>query len=89
MLVLAGAQHLTVRGDDLERRDVVARQADLPGQPAHPAAEGEAADAGVRHVAGGDGEPVLLGRPVQRPEEGAALHDRPAVSRVDTDRAEW
>ena len=35
-----------------------------------------------------DGEPVLLGRPVQRPEQGAALHDRPAPSRVDPDRAQ-
>ena len=86
MFALARAEHVTGRGDDLEGPDVVARQAGPPGQPAHPAAEGESTDAGVRHVAGGHSEPVLLGRPVERPEEGAALHDRPALSWVDADR---
>ena len=88
VLGLAGPQHVPVGGDDLERHHVVAGQAGLPGQPAHPAAEGEAADPGVRHVAGGDGEPVLLARPVQRSEQSPALHDRPPVARVDPDRTQ-
>ena len=66
VLVRRCADHLAGRGDHLEGDHVVAGQAVLTGQPAHPAAEGEAADPGVRDVAGGCGQSVWLGGRVER-----------------------
>ena len=51
--------------DDLGRLEVVDLSPCLPGQPAHAAAEREAADAGVADQPGGHGEPVLLGGGVE------------------------
>ena len=59
----------------------------LAGEPAH-AAEGQAADPGVRDVTGGGGEAVWLRRPVERAEQRAALYPGPLPHRVDPDAAE-
>ena len=44
VLRLACVYDVAVRCDHLERHDVVAGKAVLPGQPAHAAAEGQATD---------------------------------------------
>lgn len=77
VLVGCGPHERAVSGDDLERLDVVTGQTVLAGEPAVAAAEGEAADAGVRDVAGGDGETVSLGGAIQSPEQRTALNARP------------
>ena len=90
LLVLpgVGADVLALGGDDLERGHVVARQPVLAGQPAHPAAEGQPADAGVGDVARGRGEPVRLGGAVERAQQRAAGDPRAARGGVDADLAE-
>src|SRR5690606_6192918 len=80
--VPAGSDVLAVGGDEREGDDVVAGQAVLAGQPAHAAAEGEPADAGVGDVAGGGGQAVRLGGAVERAEQGAALDAGAAAERV-------
>lgn len=65
VLGLARADHAAVGKDHLERGNVVAGEAVLSGEPAHPAAEGEAADTGVGHVPGGGGKSVQLRGPVE------------------------
>ena len=52
VLLGRGADDLAGRRDHLERHHVVAGQAVLAGQPAHPAAQGQAADPGMGDVAG-------------------------------------
>jgi hypothetical protein len=63
---------LAVGGHQLEAGDVVAGQPQQPGQPTHPAAEGEAADAGVRDVARRGRQPERLGGPIEVAEPRAA-----------------
>ena len=87
MLGAARGHDVAAGGDRRVRDDVVAGEAVLAGQPAHPAAEGQAADAGVRHVAGGGGQPVRLRRPVERAEQRATLHPGATADRVDPDAA--
>src|SRR4051794_38562088 len=70
-------------GDDLVADDVVARQAELPGQPAHAAAQGQAADTRVRHIAGRSPESVLLRRPIQLAELRAATDPRAPAFGID------
>ena len=55
----------------------------LAGEPAHAAAEGQAADPGVRDVTGGRGEAVWLRRPVECAEQRAALDPGASSDRVD------
>jgi hypothetical protein len=55
----------------------------LAGEPAHAAAEGQAADPGVRDVTGGGGEAVWLRRPVECAEQRAALDPDAPPDRVD------
>jgi hypothetical protein len=86
VLVPGRPHHLAVRGHQLEGLDVVAGEAVLAGHPPHPAAEREAADAGVGDVAGGGGQPVPLGLGVERAEQRPALHRRAPAGRVDADR---
>ena len=83
MLVGADAQDLAGGGHERVRDDVVAGQSVLTGQPAHAAAERQAADAGVRDVAGGRRQPVGLRGAVQRAQRRAALHPRAARDRID------
>jgi hypothetical protein len=79
----AGPDHLAVGRHDLERDDVVTGQPVLPGEPAHPAAERQAAHAGVRDVARRGRQAVSLRRGVEGAEQGAALHPGPPPHRVD------
>ena len=69
----ARGEDLAVGGDHLGRAQVVAGQAVLAHQPADPAAQREAGDAGGRDQAPGGGEAVLLGRGVELPQVSAAL----------------
>ena len=70
---LVDAEPLALGGDQLVRRHVVARQPDPAREPAHAAAERQPADAGMRHVARGRGQPVLHRGAIERSEQGAAL----------------
>ena len=64
-----------IRRDDRVRLDVVARQAELAGKPAHPATERQPADARVRDVARRRRQAVRLGRPIEA--AAAARRRRP------------
>ena len=54
-------------------------------EPAEAAAERQPADAGVRDLAAGHGEPVLLRRGVELSQQRAAADAHDAASRVDVD----
>src|SRR5205807_9630479 len=56
-------------------------------EPTHAAAEGEAADAGVRHVSGRGGQTVALRLDVERAEQRTTLHPGAAAGRVHLDTA--
>ena len=84
---LVDTQPLAVGGDQLERRDVVAREPELAGEPAHPAAERQPADAGVGHVARGRRQPVLHRGAIERAEQRAALDPGATALRIDADAA--
>ena len=85
VLVLARADALAARQDDLRLEQVVDREAALAGQVAEAAAEREAADAGGRDDPAGRGEAVLVGRGVDlAPGAAAADPDGPRL-RVDLD----
>jgi hypothetical protein len=86
VLPFAGRQQLAVRAHQLQADDVVTGQPVPPGQPAHAAAQGEAADPGVGDVAGRGGQPVGLGGPVQVAQQRAATHPGATPVRVDPDR---
>jgi hypothetical protein len=72
VLGVAGGDNLPIGRDDLKAHHVVARQTDSARQPADPTSERQAADPGGRDVAGGRGQAVRLGRPVQVAQQGAA-----------------
>jgi hypothetical protein len=74
-------------GDRFEGRHVVARQPVLAREPAHAAAEGEPADAGVRHVAPCRRQPVLLRGQVEGAEQGPDLDPRAPGLGIDPDPA--
>ncbi len=74
VLVGVGVQQAAVGDDHVRREQVVHGQTAEPGEPAHPAAQGEPADAGVTDQPHGDGEPVRLGRGVDVGHQGPALH---------------
>ena len=69
VLVLGGAHDPAVRRDELDREQVVDRQAVLALEPAHAAAEREPGDPGVRHDPDRADEAVLLRRVVEVAEE--------------------
>ena len=72
---------LAIGGDDRVRLDVVARQAELPGKPAHAATERQPADAGVGDVARRRGQAVRLGRSIEGAKQRTALDRRPSPVR--------
>src|SRR4051794_10732255 len=72
VLGLAGMYELPVRGDDVRRGEVVAREAELPHRPADAAAQREAADARARDQAARRREPVRLRLVVDVGPHGAA-----------------
>ena len=85
VLVLARAHEPAVGEHDLGREQRVDRQAVVAHQPADAAAEREPADAGVRDLAGGHGEAVLLGRGVELAEQRAAADADHGALGVDVD----
>src|SRR5215216_5945449 len=87
MVRLADSQGRAVRCHDLVRHDVVACQAEAPGQPAHAAAKGEPANSGVRHVASRRRQAELLCGTVQVAKESTAAYPRTAYVRIHTDGA--
>jgi hypothetical protein len=56
----------------------------LPGEPAHPAAEGESTDPRVRHVARSGRQAVLLRRLIERAKERSSLDPGAAPLGIDT-----
>ena len=72
MFLLGGAHDPLVRRDELDREQVVDRQAVLALESAHAAAERQPRNPGVRHDPDGADEAVLLRRVVEVAEERAA-----------------
>ena len=54
VLGLAGVAALAIRGDDIDRDEIVGRVAAFTGSPAEAAADGEAGNAGIRDDAAWD-----------------------------------
>jgi hypothetical protein len=86
-LGLVRPDDLPVPGHQLKGRHVVAGQAELPGEPTHPAAQRQAPHTGVRDVPRSRGHPVAQRRGVKRPQQRAALYPRPPSLRVDPNPA--
>ena len=85
-VLLVGRSHdLALRRHDARGTQAVDREAVAAHDPADPAAEREAGDAGVRHVAVGDRQAVRPGRPRNVAEQRAAADARAAGLRVDLD----
>ena len=76
-----------VGGDDARRHEVVAAQAVLARQPADPAAEAQAGDAGVADHAARHRQTVLLRGRVEIGPGRAAAAARPARAGIDRDVA--
>jgi hypothetical protein len=76
---------LALGGDQVDGDQVVHGQAVPAHQVAQPAAQGEAADAGVAHDPGRGGQPEPLGGAVQLAQQDAAGGADGALRRVDPD----
>ena len=76
---------LTGRGHDVRLEEVVDGQPVGARQPADPAAEGQARDAGARDHSGRDRQPVRLRRPVEMAEGRARRDAHPSRVRIDAD----
>ena len=83
VLVSRDVPDATVSGDHFRRHQVVHRQSVLPGQPPHPAAEGQAADPGVADDPCGDGEAVCLRGLLALGQGGTAADGAAPRSHVD------
>ena len=88
VLPLVDLQRVAVCGDDLVRDNVVAGEAESPGEPAHASAEGQPADSGVGDVSRRCRQADLLSSPVQIAQQSAALHPRPAGIGIYPDGAQ-
>ena len=88
VLVLARPDEPAVGGDELDGEQAVDRQAELALQAAHPAAEREAGDAGVRDDSDRADEPVWLRRVVELAEQRAAVDPGGAPLGVDLGAAQ-
>ena len=86
VLVAAGGAHHPLGGHDLDGAQVVAAEPVGAHHHAEPAAEGEASDAGGRHLAAGGGEAVDLRGPIDIAPSCAGLDPRRAARRVDLHR---
>jgi hypothetical protein len=73
VLVRGGGHEPAVGRDELDREQVVDRQAVLAREPADAAAERQPGDPGVRDLAAGDGEAVRLRLAVEVAPERACL----------------
>ena len=87
LLDLARPHEPAVGRDQLDRGEVVDRQAELPLQPAHAATQREPGDAGVAHDADRADEAVRLGGDVELAEERAAVRTGGSPVRVHDDSA--
>ena len=70
--VSAGGHCLAMRRDDLDRADMVNRQAILAGEPANAAAKSEPTDANGGRVASGQPQAVRMQRPATSPQVSPA-----------------
>ena len=86
VLGLARGEHVSVRGDDLERDEVVRGQPVLAAEPADPAREREPGDARLRDDAERSREAVLLRCGVELAERDAAAGSGRARGGIDLDR---
>src|SRR5271165_474067 len=73
---------------DLTRQEVVNGKPELAVQPTHPAAQRQAAHAGVADHTAGDRQPVGLGRRVHFGQRGPAADPRAPRHRIDRDLVE-
>ena len=87
VLGAARAQDPAIRAHDRVRLDVVARQAELPGEPTHPAAERQPTHARVGDVAGRGRKAVGLGRAVEAAQQRTPTDSRAAPVGIDPDVA--
>jgi hypothetical protein len=76
------AEPVALGGDQLIRRHVVARQPEPAREPAHAAAERQAADAGVGDIARGRGQSMLHRRAIERAQQRPALHRGATARRI-------
>jgi hypothetical protein len=83
MLVLGRSQQLAVGHDDVDRKEVVDREAVFAHQPADTAAEREPGHSGVAHDSAGGGETVRLRFVVDVAPERPTLHPCPAPGGID------
>src|SRR5215207_644220 len=83
VLSRAGVDDVAGRGHHLVADDVVAGEPVLAGEPAHSAAQGEAADSGVGDVARGGGQAVPLRSAIQLTKQRATLDPRELPVGVD------
>jgi hypothetical protein len=84
-LRLAHVEELAVGGDELDREEIVDREAEPSLKPAHAATEREPRDPRVADHAHRAGEAERLGLPVQLPQERPAVHLRRPALGIDTD----
>ena len=84
--VLARRDLLAVGEDEVDRDEVVAREAVLALEPTRAAAERQSGDARRRHAAADGREPVLLRGPVERRPGDAAADASPLRLRIDRRR---
>ncbi len=80
VLVLARTHLAAVRRDEVDREQAVDREPERALEPAEPAAERQAGDAGVRHGADRAGERVLLRRVVELAQQAAGRDDAPRAA---------
>ena len=88
LLRLARPHRAAVRRDELDRAKVVDRQAEVPLEAAHPAAERQPGDPGVTDHADRADEAVRLRRDIELAEERAAVCAGDAPLGVDGHAAE-
>ena len=81
--VRADLEHVTVGGDELDRRQVVDRHAEAAHQPPDPTAQRQPGDTGRRDHAAGRRQAVLVRHPVVLVPRRTALHPGPPPGRVD------
>ena len=83
VLGLVSRHLLTVRGDQFDRHQAVAGQAELPFQPSRPTTQREPGDARRRHPPAGGRQTMRLTRPVHVGPGGTTLDARQPRLRVD------
>src|SRR5439155_8491880 len=85
VLLLAGHHGPAVGGDDVDREQVVEREAEAAGEVADAAAERESGDARGRNDSAGRGQPEGIGGVIEVAPRAAALGADRLRVRVDAD----